>query len=131
VITQRLILDGAAPDAVLTCVGCHSPLIEGRIQHPDNCPELRKGNAAGTLPSVAQITAWLAAHGWAQIDTGPGGSLWCPPDRVLAAVATPPGDGYPDYIAGALERIASRSGLPFGEVLTAMRAAGVGENSDG
>ena len=40
-ITQRLILDGPYPDGVWTCIGCASPLTEGRIQHPDDCPELR------------------------------------------------------------------------------------------
>lgn len=34
-------------------------------------------------------------------------------------------------LGGALERIASRSGLPFGEVLTGMRAIEAEEDDDG
>jgi hypothetical protein len=41
VITQRLILDGPYPDGVWACIGCSAHLIEGRIEHPDDCPEIQ------------------------------------------------------------------------------------------
>jgi hypothetical protein len=128
VITQRLIIDGGTP----TCIGCHSPLTEGLIQHPDDCEELRRGNVSGPLPSPAQVYAWLGAHGWAMVGTGEGGSAWTPPGHgrdSWVGIPDDAGDVHP--LAGALERIASRSGLPFGEVLAGMRATEVGEESDG
>lgn len=54
VITQRLILNGGTP----TCISCHGTMENCRIQHPDDCLELRPGNG-GPLPSVAQVHGWL------------------------------------------------------------------------
>jgi hypothetical protein len=129
VITQRLILDGGT----WTCIGCHGPLDEGIIQHPHDCPELRQGGMSGPLPSPAQVCAWLGVHSWAMIGTGEGGSAWQPPGSRGrdSWVGIPDGAGDVHALAGALERIASRSGLPFGEVLAGMRATEVGESSDG
>lgn len=115
-ITQRLILDGG----IWTCIGCHSPLTEGLIQHPRDCPELCHGNAAGPLPSPAQVCAWLSDHCWARTSTGEGGSMWLPPGTGDGVAV--PHDGDPWFLAGALERITKRAGLPFGEVLAGMRA---------
>lgn len=121
-ITQRLILDGPYPDGVWTCPGCMSPLTEGRLEHPDDCPEMRRGNAAGPLTSPAQVHVWLGDHGWAMIGTGEGGSAWQPPDGIREVWVGVPDGGTAPELAGALERIAKRSGLPFGEVLAGMRS---------
>lgn len=129
-ITQRLILDGGYPDGTWTCPGCRSPLTEGLIQHPDDCQELRRGNAPGPLPSVAQAESWMLNRGWEPDRPGLHGRLWRPPGRPEDAVAVLfTGDGV--EFPGSLERITKRSGLPFGEVLAGMRATGVGESSDG
>lgn len=123
-ITQRLILDGGTP----TCIGCHSPLAEGLIQHPHDCPEMRP-NSTGPLPPLALVREWLLAHGWEPLAPGEKGTLWMPPGcGVASGVGVPNADGS-HAMAGALERIAKRSGLPFGEVLAGMRAIEVGEAS--
>lgn len=125
-ITQRLILDGGT----YTCIGCHSPLTDGRIQHPHDCPEMRP-NTPGPLPSLPQVRGWLAAHAWEPLPPGEAGTLWLPPGRGPVSGVGVPNAGDSHAMAGALERIAKRSGLPFGEVLAGMRRTEVGEDGRG
>jgi hypothetical protein len=117
VIAQRFHVD----DCILACAGCGSRLVENVMQHPGDCPELRQGGDPGPLPLPAQVFAWLERHGWSMIGTGEGGSAWTPPVGAWKGWVGIPDAGSAPELAGALERIAKRSGLPFGEVLAGMR----------
>ena len=124
-ITQRLHFSGHGR---WTCPGCQSSVTGDVLQHPDDCPELRRGNTLGPLPSVAQVHGWLHAYGWVPQPPGPAGRLWHPEGRPEDAVAVLH-DGEGVELPGALERIAKRSGVPFGEMLAGMRAIAVKKTS--
>lgn len=116
-ITQRLARGGGG---CVGCPGCHSSLADGVLQHPDDCPELQRGNTAGPLPTPAQIRVWLTAHGWTRVGAGEGGSAWLPEDgRDWVGI---PDDSGTWEMGGALERIAKRSGVLFGDMVREMLA---------
>ena len=71
------------------------------------------------VPSVDQIRVWLLAHGWVAGSPGPVGALWHPPGGGHPVVVTHD-DGDPFATAGALKRIAERSGLPLSDVTREM-----------
>lgn len=120
-ITQRL---AHGPDRRLVCPGCQSTVTSGMLQHPDDCPELQRGNTAGPLPTSDQIHAWLTVHGWTSPGgSGAAGSAWQPVDGQ-DWVGVPDDSGMWE-MGGALERIAKRSGMPFGQVLAEMRAIAI------
>jgi hypothetical protein len=70
-------------------------------------------------PSAAQIRTWLLAHGWIPGTRGEAGTAWHPPSATQA-VGVPHDDDDPFLTAGALKRIAERSGLPLGYVTQEM-----------
>ena len=73
------------------------------------------------LPTSAQIRAWLLTHDWKLVATGPAGTLWYLTGTVKPGVGVPDGDGDAVLVAGALERIASRSHLSLDSLTREMR----------
>lgn len=71
------------------------------------------------LPLAAQIRAWLLTHSWREASRGTAGTLWYPPHGE--PVGVPDDDDDPVLVAGALERIASRSHLSLDSLTREMR----------
>jgi hypothetical protein len=73
------------------------------------------------LPTTAQIRAWLQSHDWKFMASGPAGTMWHLEGTPRPGVGVPDDDDDPVLVAGALERIASRSHLPLDSLTREMR----------
>ncbi len=73
------------------------------------------------LPLAAQIRAWLLTHDWKLASRGEAGTLWYLTGSDEPCVGVPDDDDDPVLVAGALERIASRSHLPLDSLTREMR----------
>jgi hypothetical protein len=78
------------------------------------------------LPSVAAVRAYLKSTGWTEQAPGRHGSFWSPPDRIRlsAGIGVPFDDSDPDFLRGALERIARADGRTAPQLARLLTAPG-------
>lgn len=74
------------------------------------------------LPSLAQISTWMRAHGWCWKDPpGPAGAMW---DHFARGhrLGLPADNTDPGAVAGVVERLALAEDRPAADILAELRA---------